>query len=153
MEIEALTAPHQPQAMTASPSVGSSGHRAVRGRPNAVPSFNARRRNHQARLHRPSGNLFALGPRVASSPARSLAPHARRTGADRRIRLVSQRLPILYGGHRAAAELFGVAPATIDGLVRDLATAPIDGKLRPLFAFVKKLTVTPTHMTQADADA
>ena len=58
-----------------------------------------------------------------------------------------------YGGHRAAAELFGVAPETIDGLIQDLATAPIDGKLRPIFAFVKKLTLTPTRMTQSDAAA
>ena len=58
-----------------------------------------------------------------------------------------------YGGHRAAAELFGVAPETIDGLIQDLATARIDGKLRPILTFVKKLTLTPTRMTQADADA
>src|ERR671936_2446136 len=58
-----------------------------------------------------------------------------------------------YGGHLAAAELFGVAPETIDGLIQDLATAPVDGKLRSIFAFVKKLTLTPTRMAQADADA
>src|SRR5216683_1472737 len=58
-----------------------------------------------------------------------------------------------YGGHRAAAELFGVAPQTIDGLINDITTAPIERKLRPIFAFVKKLTLTPTRMTQADADA
>jgi uncharacterized peroxidase-related enzyme len=58
-----------------------------------------------------------------------------------------------YGGHRAAAELFGIAPEAIDGLIQDLATAPIDNKLRPVLAFVKKLTLTPTRMTQADADA
>src|SRR5262249_54813609 len=56
-------------------------------------------------------------------------------------------------GHRAAAELFGIAPQTIDGLIQDLATAPIDSKLRPILAFVKKLTLTSTRMTQADADA
>jgi alkylhydroperoxidase family enzyme len=49
--------------------------------------------------------------------------------------------------------LFGVAPETIDGLIQDLTTAAIDSKLRPIFAFVKKLTLTPTRMTQADADA
>src|SRR5712692_11610397 len=27
-----------------------------------------------------------------------------------------------YGGHRAAAELFGVSPQTIDGLIRDFAS-------------------------------
>src|SRR5262249_58086081 len=58
-----------------------------------------------------------------------------------------------YGGHRAAAELFGIAPQTIDGLIQDLATAPIDSKPRPILAFVKKLTLTSTRMTQADADA
>src|SRR6516165_9842939 len=58
-----------------------------------------------------------------------------------------------YGGHRAAAELFGVPPQTIDGLIQDLATAPIDSKFRPILAFVKKLTLTSTRMTQADADA
>jgi hypothetical protein len=47
--------------------------------------------------------------------------------------------------------LFGVAPETIDGLIHDLATAPVDNRLRPIFAFVKKLTLTPTRMTQADA--
>jgi uncharacterized peroxidase-related enzyme len=58
-----------------------------------------------------------------------------------------------YGGHRAAAELFGVPPQTIDGLINDLTSAPIDSKLRPIFAFVRKLTLTPTRMTQADAAA
>src|SRR5216684_6366732 len=56
-----------------------------------------------------------------------------------------------YGGHRAAAELFGVAPQTVDGLIQDLVTAPIEDKLRPICAFVKKLTLTPARMTQADA--
>src|SRR5262249_9695944 len=37
--------------------------------------------------------------------------------------------------------------------IQDLATAPIDSKLRPILAFVKKLTLTSTRMTQADADA
>jgi len=58
-----------------------------------------------------------------------------------------------YGGHRAAAELFGIAPKVIDGLVNDLLTAPIEDKLRPLFAYVKKLTLTPNRMMQTDADA
>src|SRR5262249_60976360 len=58
-----------------------------------------------------------------------------------------------YGGHRAAAELFGIAPQTIDGLIQDLATAPLDSKLRPILAFVKKLTLTSTRLTQADAHA
>ena len=58
-----------------------------------------------------------------------------------------------YGGHRAAAELLGIAPQTIDGLVRDIGSAPIEAKLRPMLAYVKKLAMTPARMTQADADA
>jgi hypothetical protein len=49
--------------------------------------------------------------------------------------------------------LFGVAPAVIDGLIADTSTAPVEDKLRPLIAFVRKLTLTPAKMTQADADA
>ncbi|MEC8171762.1 MAG: peroxidase, partial [Pseudomonadota bacterium] len=35
----------------------------------------------------------------------------------------------------------------------DIDTADIEDKLRPVFKFVKKLTLTPADMTQADADA
>ena len=58
-----------------------------------------------------------------------------------------------YGGHRAAAELFGIAPETIDGLIRDLPSAPMEDKLRPIFSYVRKLTLTPAKMMPADADA
>jgi hypothetical protein len=37
-----------------------------------------------------------------------------------------------YGGHRGAAELFGMAPEAIDRLVRDPSFAPIEAKLRPI---------------------
>jgi uncharacterized peroxidase-related enzyme len=58
-----------------------------------------------------------------------------------------------YGGHRVAAELFGVRPDVIEGLIGDLSTAPMDAKLRPILAYVKKLTLTPGRMSQSDADA
>lgn len=57
-----------------------------------------------------------------------------------------------YGGHRAAAELFGIAPAVIDGLIADAKSAPVEDKLRPLVAYVRKLTLTPAKMTQGDAE-
>ena len=41
----------------------------------------------------------------------------------------------------------------IEELLDDIDTADIDDKLRPVFKFVKKLTLTPADMTQADADA
>lgn len=40
----------------------------------------------------------------------------------------------------------------MDSLVADLDTAKIDEKMRPVFAFIKKLTLTPSQMTQEDAD-
>src|SRR5215831_5228884 len=62
---------------------------------NAVLSLNARRCLDQARFHRPSGNLLALGPRFRGDPARPLPAHASPKGADRRVRVVTQLLPIL----------------------------------------------------------
>lgn len=58
-----------------------------------------------------------------------------------------------YLGHCAAAEEWGIESGLIDKLVADLSTAPIDDKFKPLLAFVRKLTLTPSAMSQADADA
>jgi len=58
-----------------------------------------------------------------------------------------------YAGHRAAAEQWGIAGDTIDRLVDDPDAAPIEEKFRPLLSFVRKLTLTPSEMTQSDADA
>ncbi len=38
-------------------------------------------------------------------------------------------------------------------LVANAETADVDDKLKPVLAFLRKLTLTPTRMTQADADA
>src|ERR671931_2161069 len=37
-----------------------------------------------------------------------------------------------YGGHRAAAELFGIPARTIDGLLNALGTAEVEERLRPI---------------------
>ncbi len=58
-----------------------------------------------------------------------------------------------YGGHRAAAEVFGIEPELIDELIADLSSSRIDERLQPVFAYVRKLTLTPARMAQADADA
>ncbi len=58
-----------------------------------------------------------------------------------------------YGAHASVAELFGVPEEMITSLVADVDSAEIDDKLRPVFSFLRKLTLTPTRMTQADADA
>lgn len=57
------------------------------------------------------------------------------------------------GGHRAAAEAFGIDHAVFDALMQDIASAPVSDRLKPLLAYVLKLTKTPSRMVQADADA
>jgi alkylhydroperoxidase family enzyme len=41
----------------------------------------------------------------------------------------------------------------IEALTADIDTAPIDKRFKPIFKFLKKLTLTSSKMTQADADA
>jgi uncharacterized peroxidase-related enzyme len=55
--------------------------------------------------------------------------------------------------HLPSMTLHGIRPETIDGLLEHGTTVPIDEKMRPIFAFVKKLTLAPASLTQADADA
>lgn len=56
------------------------------------------------------------------------------------------------GGHVAAAERFGVDPGLLQALLDDVDTAGIEDKLKPLFSYIRKLTLTPYKMVQADAD-
>lgn len=55
--------------------------------------------------------------------------------------------------HSEAAIILGVEPQILEGLMDDVDTAGIDKKLKPVFKFLKKLTLTPFKMIQADADA
>jgi hypothetical protein len=59
-----------------------------------------------------------------------------------------------HGGiRRAAAVEFGVSEQLIRDLVDDPQSAAADAKLKPVLAYLRKLTLTPTQMTQQDADA
>jgi uncharacterized peroxidase-related enzyme len=58
-----------------------------------------------------------------------------------------------YAAHRAAAHEWGIADGLIDRLVEDFDAAPVEDRFRPLLAYVGKLTLSPSAMTQADADA
>ncbi len=58
-----------------------------------------------------------------------------------------------HGAHTAMARAFGIGPATVEALMADAETAPVDPAMRPLFAFVRKLTEAPSTMTEADAEA
>jgi len=56
-----------------------------------------------------------------------------------------------HGAHVVAARAFGVDPDLFDGLMADLETSSVDNKLKPVLAYVGKLTRTPSMMTEADA--
>lgn len=58
-----------------------------------------------------------------------------------------------YGVHSVTAQAFGLAEAGFEKLLTDLDQAPVDETLKPILKFVRKLTLTPARMVQADADA
>ena len=58
-----------------------------------------------------------------------------------------------YSSHSEAAIAFGIDRAVFEPLMEDIDSAPVDDKLKPVFAFLKKLTLSPSRMVQADADA
>ncbi len=55
--------------------------------------------------------------------------------------------------HQATAEVMGVPAGVLDALLIDIDDAPVSVRLKPVLRFVRKLTLTPTRMVQADADA
>ena len=57
------------------------------------------------------------------------------------------------GAHTATAVEFGVDEALITSLLNDIDTADVEEKWKPLFKYVRKLTLEPTKMVQADADS
>jgi len=59
----------------------------------------------------------------------------------------------VFTAHSAVAYAWGYDEGLLDKMLDDLDSAPIEPKLKPLMAFVRKLTLTPGKMTQADADA
>jgi uncharacterized peroxidase-related enzyme len=58
-----------------------------------------------------------------------------------------------YESHKAVAEVFGIDASLLEQLIVDIDSAPVEEPLKPLLKYAKKLTLTPSKMTQADADA
>jgi uncharacterized peroxidase-related enzyme len=58
-----------------------------------------------------------------------------------------------FGVHSQTAHAFGIEEGLFEKLMQDPDTAPVAEKMKPMLAFVKKLTLTPSRMTQRDADA
>lgn len=57
-----------------------------------------------------------------------------------------------YGGHAAAAAEFGISEDLLSALGDDLNSAPVEEKFRPILAYTKKLTQTPSRIIQTDVD-
>ena len=55
--------------------------------------------------------------------------------------------------HRIVAELHGIDPDVLGGLVNDVSSDRVGPKLAPVLAYLRKLTQTPSRMTDADAKA
>ena len=47
----------------------------------------------------------------------------------------------------------GSENGVLDRLLENIDTAPIDARMKPMLAFVRKLMLTPSEMSQSDADA
>lgn len=58
-----------------------------------------------------------------------------------------------FAGHSQVAVNLGVDEGVFAPLAANLETAPVRDELRSILRFVKKLTLTPARVTQADADA
>ncbi|QDL38701.1 carboxymuconolactone decarboxylase family protein [Rhodoferax sediminis] len=59
----------------------------------------------------------------------------------------------VHVAHSEVAYAWGIQQGSVERLLEDPNTAPVKARLKPLLAFVQKLMVTPSEMTQADADA
>ena len=56
-----------------------------------------------------------------------------------------------YNTHKAVSEQLGIDEKVFDQLKTDIDSAQVDEKLKPVLRYVKKLTLTPDRITQADA--
>ena len=57
-----------------------------------------------------------------------------------------------HGSHKAVAEQFGIKPQVIEQLVEDIDSAPIEEPLKPVFHYLKKLTLSASKLTKTDVE-
>lgn len=55
--------------------------------------------------------------------------------------------------HAEVAYAWGIEHGVVEQLLKDPGSAKVDARLRPILAFVRKLTEKPAELSQADADA
>jgi uncharacterized peroxidase-related enzyme len=58
-----------------------------------------------------------------------------------------------YGAHTASSKQFGVAEQLISDLVANVDATDVEEEMKPVLRYLRKLTLTPTKLTQDDADA
>ena len=107
------------------------------------------------------GNIFAAYPEIYShwtqmGEALINGPSALSAGERELIQayvsgLVNCRYS--YIAHCEAAYARGIERGLVEKIIDNPDTAPVEAKLKPVLADVKKLTLTPTETTQQDADA
>jgi len=58
-----------------------------------------------------------------------------------------------HGSHVLAASAFGIDEDLFEGLMTDIESCAVNAKLKPLLSYVRKLTLTPSMIVEADAAA
>jgi len=58
-----------------------------------------------------------------------------------------------FGAHKNVCMALGVDEDLFQQLKDDIDTAPVDEKLKPILKYIRKLTLTPSKMTDEDAKA
>lgn len=56
-----------------------------------------------------------------------------------------------YGAHQVIAEVAGIEPGCFESLLQDIDTAPVEESLKPIFHYVRTLTLTPSKVTDEQA--
>ena len=57
------------------------------------------------------------------------------------------------GIHEATAEAFGIEPGLLSALVKDIDSAEVTQRMKPVLRFIAKLTLEPSKIVQTDTDA
>lgn len=57
-----------------------------------------------------------------------------------------------YGSHAEVAKNFGIPKGAIEAVLEDIESAPIATSEKPLFQYLKKLTLSPSKLVQEDVD-
>lgn len=58
-----------------------------------------------------------------------------------------------FGAHSLAARAFGIDEGVFEAMMENLETAPVDARLKPILAYVRKLTLKPSSVSGTDAAA